>query len=130
MLIVDMSAVKLPGEAKQSNLPAECGQPIDQCEKVSQKYKLAKPHYSQLSKCLSFIFQVSSTSTKGWNVHSEIASVNTLNTVPSQPTTLALSSNTQDGITITWRAPLGSASNVTHYKASTQTHILVPKAGR
>jgi hypothetical protein len=27
MLIVDMSAVKLPGEVKQ-NLPPECGQPI------------------------------------------------------------------------------------------------------
>jgi hypothetical protein len=24
-----MSAVKLPGEAKQNNLPPECGQPID-----------------------------------------------------------------------------------------------------
>jgi hypothetical protein len=29
MLIVDMSAVKLPGEAKQNDLPPECGQPID-----------------------------------------------------------------------------------------------------
>jgi hypothetical protein len=29
MLIVDMSAVKLPSEAKQNNLPPECGQPID-----------------------------------------------------------------------------------------------------
>jgi hypothetical protein len=29
MLIFDMSAVKLPGEAKQDNLPPECGQPID-----------------------------------------------------------------------------------------------------
>jgi hypothetical protein len=29
MLIVDMSAIKLPGEAKQNNLPPECGQPID-----------------------------------------------------------------------------------------------------
>jgi hypothetical protein len=29
MLIVDMSAVKLPGKAKQDNLPLECGQPID-----------------------------------------------------------------------------------------------------
>jgi hypothetical protein len=31
MLIVDMSAVKLPDEAKQNNLhvPLECGQPID-----------------------------------------------------------------------------------------------------
>jgi hypothetical protein len=29
MLIVDMSAVKLTGEAKQNNLPPECGQPID-----------------------------------------------------------------------------------------------------
>jgi hypothetical protein len=29
MLIVDTSAVKLPGEAKQNNLPPECGQPID-----------------------------------------------------------------------------------------------------
>jgi hypothetical protein len=29
MLIVDVSEVKLPGEAKQSNLPPECGQPID-----------------------------------------------------------------------------------------------------
>jgi hypothetical protein len=29
MLIVDMSAVKLPGEAKQNNLPSEYGQPID-----------------------------------------------------------------------------------------------------
>jgi hypothetical protein len=25
----DMSAVKLPGEAEQNNLPPECGQPID-----------------------------------------------------------------------------------------------------
>jgi hypothetical protein len=29
MLIVDMNAVKLPSEAKQNNLPPECGQPID-----------------------------------------------------------------------------------------------------
>jgi hypothetical protein len=29
MLIVDMSAVKLPGEAKQNNIPPECGQLID-----------------------------------------------------------------------------------------------------
>jgi hypothetical protein len=29
MLIVDVSAIKLPGEAKQNNLPPECGQPID-----------------------------------------------------------------------------------------------------
>jgi hypothetical protein len=29
MLIVDMSEVKLPGEANQNNLPPECGQPID-----------------------------------------------------------------------------------------------------
>jgi hypothetical protein len=29
MLIIDMSAVKLPGEAKQNNLPHEYGQPID-----------------------------------------------------------------------------------------------------
>jgi hypothetical protein len=29
MLIVDMSAVKLPGEEKQNNVPSECGQPID-----------------------------------------------------------------------------------------------------
>jgi hypothetical protein len=29
MLIIDMSAVNLPGEAKQNNLPPECGQPID-----------------------------------------------------------------------------------------------------
>jgi hypothetical protein len=29
MLIVDMSEVKLPGEARQNNLPPECGQPID-----------------------------------------------------------------------------------------------------
>jgi hypothetical protein len=29
MLIIDTSAVKLPGEAKQNNLPPECGQPID-----------------------------------------------------------------------------------------------------
>jgi hypothetical protein len=29
MLIVDMSAVKLPGEAKQNNLPPECGQLLD-----------------------------------------------------------------------------------------------------
>jgi hypothetical protein len=29
MLFVDMSAVKLPGEAKQNNLPPECGQQID-----------------------------------------------------------------------------------------------------
>jgi hypothetical protein len=29
MLIADVSEVKLPGEAKQNNLPPECGQPID-----------------------------------------------------------------------------------------------------
>jgi hypothetical protein len=29
MMIVDMSAVKLPGDTKQNNLPPECGQPID-----------------------------------------------------------------------------------------------------
>jgi hypothetical protein len=32
MLIIDMSDVKLPGEAKQNNLPPECGQPIDGSE--------------------------------------------------------------------------------------------------
>jgi hypothetical protein len=29
MSIVDLSAVKLTGEAKQNNLPPECGQSID-----------------------------------------------------------------------------------------------------
>jgi hypothetical protein len=29
MLIIDMSAVKLPGDAKLNNLPPKCGQPID-----------------------------------------------------------------------------------------------------
>jgi hypothetical protein len=29
MLIVDMSVAQLSGEAKQNNLPPECGQPID-----------------------------------------------------------------------------------------------------
>jgi hypothetical protein len=29
MLIVDMSEDTLPGDAKQNNLPPECGQPID-----------------------------------------------------------------------------------------------------
>jgi hypothetical protein len=29
MLIVDVSVVKLSGEAKQNNLPPECGQQID-----------------------------------------------------------------------------------------------------
>jgi hypothetical protein len=29
MLIVDMSEVKLPGKAKQNNLPPECRQPIE-----------------------------------------------------------------------------------------------------
>jgi hypothetical protein len=29
MLIVDVSEVKLPGEAKPNNPPPECGQPID-----------------------------------------------------------------------------------------------------
>jgi hypothetical protein len=29
MLIVGVSEVKLPGEAKQNNLPPKCGQPID-----------------------------------------------------------------------------------------------------
>jgi hypothetical protein len=28
MLIVDVSEVELPGEAKQNNLPLECGKPI------------------------------------------------------------------------------------------------------
>jgi hypothetical protein len=28
-MVVDVSGVKLPGEAKQNNLPPECGQPID-----------------------------------------------------------------------------------------------------
>jgi hypothetical protein len=32
MLSIDMSAVKLPGEAKQNNLPPECGQPTDACD--------------------------------------------------------------------------------------------------
>jgi hypothetical protein len=32
MLIIDLSAVKLPGKAKQNNLPPECGQPIDMGE--------------------------------------------------------------------------------------------------
>jgi hypothetical protein len=34
MLIIDMSAVKLPDEAKQNNLPPECGQPFAIGEKV------------------------------------------------------------------------------------------------
>jgi hypothetical protein len=34
MLIVDVSEVKLPGEAKQNNLPPECGQLIDGGESV------------------------------------------------------------------------------------------------
>jgi hypothetical protein len=29
ILIMDMSAVKLPGEAKQNDLPPKCGQPFD-----------------------------------------------------------------------------------------------------
>jgi hypothetical protein len=29
MLIIDVSKVKLPVEAKQNNLPPDCGQPID-----------------------------------------------------------------------------------------------------
>jgi hypothetical protein len=29
MLIIDMSEVNLPGEAKQNKLSPECGQPID-----------------------------------------------------------------------------------------------------
>jgi hypothetical protein len=29
MLIVDMSAVKRPGEAKENNILLKCGQPID-----------------------------------------------------------------------------------------------------
>jgi hypothetical protein len=29
MKIIDMSDVKLSGEAKQNNLPPECGQPFD-----------------------------------------------------------------------------------------------------
>jgi hypothetical protein len=29
LLIADVSEVKLPGEAKQNNLPPKCGQPID-----------------------------------------------------------------------------------------------------
>jgi hypothetical protein len=35
MLIVDVSAAKLAGEAKQNNLPPECGQPIDAGEDTS-----------------------------------------------------------------------------------------------
>jgi hypothetical protein len=35
MSFVDVSEVKLPGEAKQNNLPPECGQPIDGVEMVS-----------------------------------------------------------------------------------------------
>jgi hypothetical protein len=27
--IIDVSEVKLPGEAKQNNLPPECGKPIE-----------------------------------------------------------------------------------------------------
>jgi hypothetical protein len=34
MLIVDKSEVKLPGEAKQNNLPPECGRPIDGASKT------------------------------------------------------------------------------------------------
>jgi hypothetical protein len=32
MLIVDVSAVNLPGRAKQNNLPHKCGQPIESGE--------------------------------------------------------------------------------------------------
>jgi hypothetical protein len=37
MLILDMSAVKLPGEAKQNNLPPKCGQPIDAGARVGYR---------------------------------------------------------------------------------------------
>jgi hypothetical protein len=39
MLVVDMSAVKLAGEAKQNNLPPECGQPIDEVSTEQMKKK-------------------------------------------------------------------------------------------
>jgi hypothetical protein len=35
VLIVDISEVKLPDEAKQYNLPPECGQPIDTYQKMT-----------------------------------------------------------------------------------------------
>jgi hypothetical protein len=37
VLIVDVSEVKLPGEAKLNNLPPECGEPIDADENGTNK---------------------------------------------------------------------------------------------
>ncbi|XP_064649687.1 receptor-type tyrosine-protein phosphatase F-like isoform X2 [Lineus longissimus] len=65
-----------------------------------------------------FNFQVSVQSTLSWTsgLNSEIATVDTRKTVPSQPTSLSLANNTESGIQIIWRAPISSASPVTHYK--------------
>jgi hypothetical protein len=40
MLIVDVSEVKHPGEAKQNNLPPECGQPTDMLKIPAVGYKI------------------------------------------------------------------------------------------
>jgi hypothetical protein len=44
MLIVDMRAVKLPGEAKQNNQPVERGQPIDAGAICNAQYSLLPPY--------------------------------------------------------------------------------------
>jgi hypothetical protein len=41
MLIIDVSEVKLPVEAKQNNLPPECGQPIDSFGQVGSQMTLS-----------------------------------------------------------------------------------------
>jgi hypothetical protein len=45
MLIVDVSEVKLPGEANQYNLPPECGQPIDGDDNGQKRGILQQPNH-------------------------------------------------------------------------------------
>jgi hypothetical protein len=51
MLTIDVSEVKLPGEAKQNNLPPECGQPIDDGGSMLSNFPLVSqniPSYQAL----------------------------------------------------------------------------------
>jgi hypothetical protein len=46
MLIIDMSAIKLPGEVKQNNQPLKCGQPTDAGKnpRLKNKHTIGKIH--------------------------------------------------------------------------------------
>jgi hypothetical protein len=69
MLIIDMSAVKLPGEVKQNNIPPECAKPIDVGGYVKYFYK----HHRKEKHCVPLsIFSKASI----WNVTKQLTLIN------------------------------------------------------